>query len=172
MKNSKGFTLVELGIVIGVMAVLATGVLLGHGFAQASKVTKAAQGVQHLKKATVNYVGRRGGEVDANTALTDLARRQLIVLDRNNQMVLGNAAFKVKEMSLSETTDGAHLEITVATPTAQTLADLHGALHQDASYSSCGFNAGPGMGDGPRPGHSTGNNSGEGRICFSALFCN
>tara|TARA_Y100001934_G_C12142785_1_gene673356 strand:- start:259 stop:774 length:516 start_codon:yes stop_codon:yes gene_type:complete len=171
MKNSKGFTLVELGIVIGVMAVLATGVLLGHGFAQASKVTKAAQGVQHLKKATVNYVGRRGGEIDTKTVLSDLATRELIVLDRYNQMVLGNVAFKVKEMSLSETTDGAHLEITVATPTAQTLADLHAALHQDANYSSCSFAGSPVLvEDGGRPPNIGTGNMGEGRICFSALF--
>ena len=171
--RSYGFTLVELSIVVAVMAVLAMGVLLGQGFAQASKVTKAAQGVQHLKKATVNYVGRRGGQVDNKTNLTDLATRQLIVLNGDNKMLLGNVAFKVNEISLSEGAAGAHLQITVETPTAQTLADLRAALHQDASYSSCGLDESPLVGDNAdnRPGLEQGGaNPGAGTICFSDLI--
>ena len=170
--RSHGFTLVELSIVVAVMAVLAMVVLSGRGFVQASMVTKAAQGVQHLKKATVNYVGRRGGQVDNKTNLTDLAARQLIVLDRHNKMLLGNVAFKVKEMSLSESAAGAHLVITVETPTAQTLADLHAALHRDATYSPCGLDESPvvvGVGGG-RPPENGPANTGAGTICFSGLI--
>ncbi len=87
-------------------------------------------------------------------------------------MLVGNVAFKVKGLSLSESAAGAHLVITVETPTAQTLADLHAALHGDATYSPCGLDESPvvvGVGGG-RPPENGPANTGAGTICFSGLI--
>ena len=53
LKRSRSFTLVELGIVVGVIAILSTIVLAGSGFIEAARIGNAAvaQSGQTRKKA-------------------------------------------------------------------------------------------------------------------------
>ncbi len=60
-KRSRGFTLIELGIVIAVIAVLAIVVLAGTGFMQSSRLGKANDFVGKLQDAIATLSGRRGG---------------------------------------------------------------------------------------------------------------
>ena len=48
----RGFTLIELGIVIAVIAVLATVVLLGLGFSASRRLAKSVEAIDACKKAT------------------------------------------------------------------------------------------------------------------------
>ena len=56
-KQQAGFTLVELAIVVGVMALLSTVAFAGKGYLKASEVSKAAQGIQSVKKAVGSWQG-------------------------------------------------------------------------------------------------------------------
>ena len=61
--GSSGFTLIELGIVIGVMAILATVVLMGKGFIESAKQTKAMQTINSLISASRTYAKQANGGV-------------------------------------------------------------------------------------------------------------
>jgi prepilin-type N-terminal cleavage/methylation domain-containing protein len=63
----RGFTLIELGIVIGVMAILATVVLMGKGFIDAAKQTKAMQTINSLVSASRTYAKQVNGGVSYET---------------------------------------------------------------------------------------------------------
>ena len=65
VKRSRGFTLIELGIVIAVIAVLAVVVLAGTGFMESSRLGKANDFVGKLQDGISTTAGRRGGQLDA-----------------------------------------------------------------------------------------------------------
>ena len=66
-KSEAGFTLIELGIVIAVIAILATVVLVGKGFIDSSKVSKAVDAVDVLRKAASTISGVSGGHFAATS---------------------------------------------------------------------------------------------------------
>ncbi len=78
--GQRGFTLIELGIVIAVIAVLAATVLMGRGFVQSARVTKAVEAVDTAAKATRVLAGKFGGSfVTADSdVMTDLNTRTLL----------------------------------------------------------------------------------------------
>lgn len=77
--KTRGFTLVELGIVVGVISLLATSVLAGRGFIRAAEQTRITSDVDKIHKAVENYAGRRGGTLQQTENLLDALRdRQLI----------------------------------------------------------------------------------------------
>ena len=89
LKNKKkmqtnGFTLIELGIVVAVISLLASGVMAGTGFINAAKVTKAVDAVDKTRLAVETYVARRGGVwqesevLDSGDYYTALVDRQLV----------------------------------------------------------------------------------------------
>lgn len=63
VKGSRGFTLIELGIVIAVIAVLAVVVLAGTGFMESSRLGKANDFVGKLQDSIATLAGRRGGQL-------------------------------------------------------------------------------------------------------------
>ena len=80
VSGCKGFTLIELGIVVAAISLLASGVMAGKGFMDAAKITKAVDAVDKTRLAVETYVARRGGvwqesefleQGDYFTALTD-----------------------------------------------------------------------------------------------------
>ena len=78
--KTRGFTLVELGIVVGVISLLATSVLAGRGFIRAAEHTRITSDVDKIHKAVENYAGRRGGTPQlSSNLLAELDARQLIV---------------------------------------------------------------------------------------------
>tara|TARA_B100000959_G_C14795921_1_gene547637 strand:- start:241 stop:489 length:249 start_codon:yes stop_codon:yes gene_type:complete len=61
-KNTeKGFTLIELGIVVAILSILSTTVLAGKGFLRAMQLSTVVQEVGALRKAVDVYIARRGG---------------------------------------------------------------------------------------------------------------
>ena len=80
----KGFTLIELGIVVAVISLLASGVMAGTGFINAAKITKAVDAVDKTRLAVETYVARRGGvwqgfeSLEQGDYFTALVDRQLV----------------------------------------------------------------------------------------------
>ena len=83
MHKSKGFSLLELSIVIAIMTVLASGAMAAKGFIDAAKITKAASAIETTRVAVETLIARRGGQwyhrVQAyNVYNDDLVTRNLV----------------------------------------------------------------------------------------------
>jgi prepilin-type N-terminal cleavage/methylation domain-containing protein len=79
--SRRGFSLIELGIVIAVIAVLAAVVIFGRGFILAARVTKAVDASNTIRKAAATFAGVNGGALNGipNTSqLGPLSQRGLI----------------------------------------------------------------------------------------------
>lgn len=85
-RSSRGFSLIELGIVIAVIAVLAAVVVFGRGFILAARVTKAVDASNTIRKAASAFAGVNGGAVpNSNTnELPALANRSLVPIQPNS----------------------------------------------------------------------------------------
>ncbi|MGI5861213.1 MAG: type II secretion system protein [Myxococcales bacterium] len=81
-RQSRGFSLIELGIVIAVIAVLASVVIFGRGFIVAGRVSKTVEATNTIRKAASTFAGLTGGTivnpVQQANGLRTLRQRQLI----------------------------------------------------------------------------------------------
>ena len=157
-KNEKGFTLIELGIVVAVIAILATVVLMGSGFVSSSRLAKAVEGVDVLKKASINYAGRVGGTFPTTAAnLVALESRNLIdsLEDGAWKMAPG---YKVTDLSLSYVDGKNEMVMTISFPDLVSGQDLYSNLSEDPGFTSDGDCAAPTSGDT------------SAKICFSNLI--
>ena len=75
-KREQGFSLIELGIVIGVIAILITVVAVGQGFILTSRVTKAVDAVDVIRKATSTISGTGGGQFPTNSTANEMGGLQ------------------------------------------------------------------------------------------------
>ena len=66
MSENRGFTLIELGIVIAILAILSSTVLAGKGFLRATQLSTVVQDITTLRRAVDVYVARRGGTYPQN----------------------------------------------------------------------------------------------------------
>ncbi|MEE8410425.1 MAG: type II secretion system protein, partial [Myxococcota bacterium] len=78
--GERGFSLIELGIVVAVIAILATVVLIGRGFIESSRVSKMVEVIDTISKGTAVYAGTFGGEIPPIPAmyLLELEDRNLV----------------------------------------------------------------------------------------------
>ena len=77
-RQPRGFSLIELGIVIAVIAVLAAVVIFGRGFISAGRVTKAVEASNTIRKGASTYAGLLGGSLRPNGA----GQSQLLTLQQ------------------------------------------------------------------------------------------
>ena len=84
-QSEQGFTLIELAIVVGVMAVLSTVVLAGKGFMDSTAVSKSASSITQLSSAASHYLATQKNRSFSTTAdenlLTTLGSRKYLTLD-------------------------------------------------------------------------------------------
>ncbi len=84
-RHPRGFSLIELGIVIAVIAVLAAVVIFGRGFISAGRVSKTVEGFNAVRKAGATLAGLRGGSFSGDARsqgneINGLGRRGLLSL--------------------------------------------------------------------------------------------
>jgi prepilin-type N-terminal cleavage/methylation domain-containing protein len=73
-----GFSLLELMLVIGAIAVLAGVMLVGTGVLASSKLSRAEQEIDTLASAAQAYAAQQPSTTYAGVSLTELKNRQLI----------------------------------------------------------------------------------------------
>jgi prepilin-type N-terminal cleavage/methylation domain-containing protein len=91
-RGVRGFSLIELGIVIAVIAVLAAVVIFGRGFIVASRVSKLVEAANTVRKGASTYAGLMGGSlspaVTPAVGISALSTRQLLPPLNNNLWVV------------------------------------------------------------------------------------
>jgi prepilin-type N-terminal cleavage/methylation domain-containing protein len=83
-KSERGFSLIELGIVIAVIAILATVVLMGRGFLESSRVSKVVEAIDTMGKGIAVFAGANGATLPAGNLQPQLSARALIHANLNN----------------------------------------------------------------------------------------
>lgn len=145
-RRARGFSLIELGIVIAVIAVLAAVVIYGRGFIAASRVTKAVEGMDTIRKSASTFAGLQGGSLSGITGpqLPVLSARSLLpALSAGNVWTVSGTASAPDSVSISDVRFGQLLNtqgqptnvvaIQVQTPLGTMPQDVWTAVSTDSS---------------------------------------
>jgi prepilin-type N-terminal cleavage/methylation domain-containing protein len=145
----RGFSLVELGIVIAVIAVLAAVVIFGRGFIQSARVTKAVDACNTVRKAGSTFAGVQGGVVrGAGNRIQALVDRGLLpALGAGGAWVVsgdGDAAnsILINEIEFGQLNRGTAqsnaVRVRVTFPSAIMASDFIEAIRNDTNYVAAG----------------------------------
>ena len=148
-RHPRGFSLIELGIVIAVIAVLAAVVIFGRGFILAGRVTKAVEASNTIRKSASTYAGLLGGSLrgqpPATSQLNTLQARSLVpALNNGVWFVSGSTAAAADAIRLTDVRFGqivnpANNQISNAvavrydTPNGSLPADIYSAVQDDTN---------------------------------------
>ena len=153
-RRSRGFSLIELGIVIAVIAVLAAVVIFGRGFIAAARITKAVEGMNTIRKGAATYAGLQGGALNTSTAseLPTLSARNLLpsTLTAGSWFVSGAPgsadSISISGLRFGQLTNGGApnnaVAITISTPTAPMAQDVWNAVANDGNLIRSGATIG------------------------------
>ena len=140
-KGQECFTLIELGVAIAVICVLSTGIMVGKGLLDSSRVTTAANGIAALKKALVANAMYNGGSLQGQN-MDELADRNFIPPLVNGALQLSGERFTVSAMGVRPDDEivaaSPHqLTLTVNVPDADTATRLRQFMaSSDPNYSA------------------------------------
>ena len=138
-RRQRGFTLIELGIVIGVIAVLATVVLVGRGFLESARVSKVVETINTVAKAAKVYAGHSAGQFPGtadNALLGTLNRRNLISVIENDATTVAGFTF----VRAAHAANGQAFAITITCPTTETCQDIWSAKLADQTRTTGNIN--------------------------------
>ncbi len=128
-----GFSLLELMLVIGAIAVLAGVMLVGTGVLTSSKLSRAEQEIGTLASAAQAYAAQQPNPTYAGVSLTELRNRQLIPPSAAGTNPWGNA------YTITGTTVGFTITTDTGDPTR--CASLSGRFATRALSASCSAGA-------------------------------
>ena len=161
-RRARGFSLIELGIVIAVIAVLAAVVIFGRGFIAAGRITKAVEAMNTIRKSASTYAGLQGGALKASTAseLPTLTARSLLpVLGQNGAWTVSGTPGTPDSISITNLRFGQNgvnnaVAITVTTPNPAMAQDVINATANDNNLILNGVVVGASPACATNPGNS------------------
>ncbi|HEY3451479.1 MAG TPA: type II secretion system protein [Myxococcales bacterium] len=157
-KSPRGFSLIELGIVIAAIAVLSTVVLLGSGFMNAAKARNAMELISTLRQAAKQFAARNNNGVtyyDTKASPPDKHKLSLKSLGKENLVPdpllspwgTGVAIEPDQSTDASKCRDYTCMKICVATPEEDgcvTCDDIRKQFSGNSIQATCGSGCGLG----------------------------
>lgn len=148
-RGQRGFSLIELGIVIAVIAVLAAVVIFGRGFIAAGRITKAVEASNTIRKSASAYAGLQGGALSqpaVGTGLKALADRQLLppLFPADGFWYVSGAAGTTDSISITAVHFGQQgvnnvVAIKVKTPSQAMAQDVYNSVKHDQNLNKAGL---------------------------------
>jgi prepilin-type N-terminal cleavage/methylation domain-containing protein len=141
--SERGFSLIELGIVIAVIAVLASVVIVGRGFINSSRTGKAAEALSTIRKAGAVYTSsQRADSIDNEIkALQDRDLMPRLANDPANTWTMtgtGATAFRATSVKFVQVGNGWGAAINVTAPDTIMAEDLIKLVSADPAFHTSG----------------------------------
>ncbi|MGC4120214.1 MAG: prepilin-type N-terminal cleavage/methylation domain-containing protein [Myxococcales bacterium] len=146
-RHPRGFSLIELGIVIAVIAVLAAVVIFGRGFISAGRVSKCVEGFNTIRKAGTTLAGLRGGAFNTASAaneITGMGKRGLLPLEKDTDTTWtmagsGTTAFTAQQIYFATVNVGGNtgvnaVAIQLKAPDGVASEDVWNSIENDKNH--------------------------------------
>ncbi|MBJ80447.1 MAG: hypothetical protein CMH60_03940 [Myxococcales bacterium] len=141
---SKGFTLIELTISVGIAALLATGVMAGKGFINATHLSKQGQAIERTRMTATNFLMQRATQMDPGALedldlIRELSIRQLIPKPswESGDITLSSIRFDMESRLLVLVTKGPAKQLNALTEyhTSHALFENRPPEHLDCAHA-------------------------------------